>query len=138
MIKPKFSGNLKKKTPTSLVKKYYKSNNCIIKIQSSFNNTIVTITDILGKTIFWSSAGTSGFKGAKKGTPYASQVTSFNVVHKAINFGIQRAEVFIKGSGLGRDVSLRTFCLNGLTLCFVYDVTKFPHNGCRPPRIRRA
>nr|AIS35819.1 ribosomal protein S11 [Epipogium roseum] len=131
MKKYQFKGNLKKK-------KEYKNKKGIIKIQASLNNTIVTLTDIIGKTIFWYSAGTSGFQGAKKGTPYAAQTTSFNVVHKAINCGIQRVEIFIKGSGLGRDVSLRTFCLNGLNLCFVYDITKFTHNGCRPPKIRCA
>nr|AII78948.1 ribosomal protein S11 [Epipogium roseum]AII78966.1 ribosomal protein S11 [Epipogium roseum]AIS35801.1 ribosomal protein S11 [Epipogium roseum] len=129
---------MKNNTTKFLLKKKYNNKKGIIKIQSSFNNTIVTLTDTLGKTIFWYSGGTSGFKGSKKGTPYAAQSAAFNVVNKAKNCGIKQVEVFVRGSGLGRDVSLRTFFFNGLNLCFVYDITKFPHNGCRPPKIRHA
>nr|YP_009748273.1 ribosomal protein S11 [Pogonia japonica]YP_009748349.1 ribosomal protein S11 [Pogonia minor]QII89953.1 ribosomal protein S11 [Pogonia japonica]QII90029.1 ribosomal protein S11 [Pogonia minor] len=110
----------------------------IIHVQASFNNTIVTVTDVRGRVVSWASAGTSGFRGTRKGTPYAAQATALNAIRTAIARGIQRAEVMIKGPGLGRDAALRSIRRSGILLSFVRDVTPMPHNGCRPPKKRRV
>nr|YP_009441555.1 30S ribosomal protein S11 [Apostasia wallichii]YP_009938569.1 ribosomal protein S11 [Apostasia ramifera]QNU40263.1 ribosomal protein S11 [Apostasia ramifera]BBB03144.1 30S ribosomal protein S11 [Apostasia wallichii] len=110
----------------------------IIHVQASFNNTIVTVTDIRGRVISWASAGTSGFRGTRKGTPYAAQATAFNAIRTVMDQGLQRAEVMIKGPGLGRDAALRTIRRSGILLSFIRDVTPMPHNGCRPPKKRRV
>uniref|UniRef100_UPI0030013E6D ribosomal protein S11 n=1 Tax=Amorphophallus tonkinensis TaxID=1720486 RepID=UPI0030013E6D len=108
----------------------------IIHVQASFNNTIVTVTDVRGQVVFWSSAGTSGFKGAKKGTPFAAQATAGDAIHTVVRQGMQRAEVMIKGPGPGRDAALRAIRRSGILLNFVRDITPMPHNGCRPPKKR--
>nr|YP_010471556.1 ribosomal protein S11 [Gastrodia javanica]UVG40895.1 ribosomal protein S11 [Gastrodia javanica] len=108
----------------------------VIHIQSSVNNTIITVTDILGQVVSWTSAGTSGFRGTRKRTPYVVQVTACNVSNQIINRGITQVEVFLKGPGIGRDVALRTIRRNGILLNLVRDVTPIPHNGCRPPKKR--
>nr|YP_010214701.1 ribosomal protein S11 [Moquiniella rubra]UBN08622.1 ribosomal protein S11 [Moquiniella rubra] len=110
----------------------------IIHVQASFNNTIVTVTDVRGRVISWSSAGTCGFKGPKRGTPFAAQTTAENVINTVVERGMKSAEVLIKGPGLGRDSALRVIRRSGMLLSFVRDVTPMPHNGCRPPKKRRV
>nr|YP_001595541.1 ribosomal protein S11 [Lemna minor]A9L9C9.1 RecName: Full=Small ribosomal subunit protein uS11c; AltName: Full=30S ribosomal protein S11, chloroplastic [Lemna minor]ABD48528.1 ribosomal protein S11 [Lemna minor] len=110
----------------------------IIHVQASFNNTIVTVTDVRGRVVSWSSAGTSGFKGAKRGTPFAAQSAAVNAIRTVVDQGMQRAEVMIKGPGPGRDAALRAIRRSGILLSFVRDITPMPHNGCRPPKKRRV
>nr|YP_004769844.1 ribosomal protein S11 [Wolffiella lingulata]AEK94457.1 ribosomal protein S11 [Wolffiella lingulata] len=110
----------------------------IIHVQASFNNTIVTVTDVRGRVVSWSSAGTSGFKGAKRGTPFSAQSAAVNAIRTVVDQGMQRAEVMIKGPGPGRDAALRAIRRSGILLSFVRDVTPMPHNGCRPPKKRRV
>ncbi|CAN6447373.1 unnamed protein product [Victoria cruziana] len=110
----------------------------VIHVQASFNNTIVTVTDPQGRVVSWSSAGTCGFKGTRRGTPFAAQTAAGNAIRAVVDQGMQRAEVMIKGPGLGRDAALRAICRSGILLNFVRDVTPMPHNGCRPPKKRRV
>nr|UDP57218.1 ribosomal protein S11 [Melicytus alpinus]UDP57302.1 ribosomal protein S11 [Melicytus chathamicus]UDP57386.1 ribosomal protein S11 [Melicytus crassifolius]UDP57470.1 ribosomal protein S11 [Melicytus dentatus]UDP57554.1 ribosomal protein S11 [Melicytus drucei]UDP57638.1 ribosomal protein S11 [Melicytus flexuosus]UDP57722.1 ribosomal protein S11 [Melicytus lanceolatus]UDP57806.1 ribosomal protein S11 [Melicytus micranthus]UDP57890.1 ribosomal protein S11 [Melicytus novae-zelandiae]UDP57974 len=109
----------------------------VIHVQAGFRNTIVTVTDLQGQVISWSSAGTCGFKGTRKGTAFAAQTAARNAIHQVVTQGMQRAEVMIKGPGLGRDGALRAIRRSGILLKFVRDVTPMPHNGCRPPKKRR-
>nr|AMP18865.1 ribosomal protein S11 [Ziziphus mauritiana] len=108
------------------------------QVQARFNNTIVTITDVRGRVISWSSAGTCGFKGTRRGTPFAAQTAAGNAIRTVVDQGMQRAEVMIKGPGLGRDAALRAIRRSGILLSFIRDVTPMPHNGCRPPKKRRV
>nr|YP_010273638.1 ribosomal protein S11 [Dichondra micrantha]UKO32046.1 ribosomal protein S11 [Dichondra micrantha]BDR61599.1 ribosomal protein S11 [Dichondra micrantha] len=110
----------------------------IIHVQASFTNTIVTVTDVGGRVVSWSSAGTSGFKGTTKGTPFAAQTAAANAIRTVVDQGMVRADVLIKGPGLGRDGALRGIRRSGILLTFVRDVTPMPHNGCRPPKKRRV
>nr|QYJ56439.1 ribosomal protein S11 [Meterostachys sikokianus] len=110
----------------------------VIHVQASFNNTIVTVTDVRGRVVSWSSAGTCGFRGTRRGTPFAAQTAAVNAMRTAVDQGLQRAEVMIKGPGLGRDAALRAIRRSGILLSFVRDVTPMPHNGCRPPKKRRV
>lgn len=110
----------------------------IAHIQASFNNTVVTITDIQGNTICWSSAGAAGFKGSKKSTPFAAQRASEMVARKAIENGMREIEVYIKGPGSGRESSIRALQAAGLKVTAIKDVTPLPHNGCRAPKRRRV
>nr|YP_009516530.1 ribosomal protein S11 [Malania oleifera]AYE40928.1 ribosomal protein S11 [Malania oleifera]QEI59672.1 ribosomal protein S11 [Malania oleifera] len=110
----------------------------VIHVQASFNNTIVTVTDVRGRVISWSSAGTCGFRGTRRGTPFAAQTAAENAICTVIDQGMQQAEVVIKGPGLGRDAALRTIRRSSILLSFVRDVTPMPHNGCRPPKKRRV
>ncbi|XP_068664431.1 DNA-directed RNA polymerase subunit alpha-like [Aristolochia californica] len=110
----------------------------VIHVQASFNNTIVTVTDVRGRVVSWSSAGTCGFKGTRRGTPFAAQTAAGNAIRTVVDQGMQRAEVMIKGPGLGRDAALRAIRRSGILLSFVRDVTPMPHNGCRPPKKRRC
>lgn len=110
----------------------------IVHIQSTFNNTIITITDKLGSTISWSSAGTQGFKGSRKGTPFAAQVAAENAVRKAADHGMRSVEVHIKGPGSGREAAVRALQIAGFKISVIRDVTSIPHNGCRPPKRRRV
>jgi small subunit ribosomal protein S11 len=110
----------------------------IAHIQSTFNNTIVTITDLSGNVIAWSSSGLQGFKGSRKSTPFAAQMAAEDVVRKAKEQGMRRVQVYIKGPGAGRESALRSLQLAGLTLTMIRDVTPVPHNGCRPPKRRRV
>nr|YP_009450265.1 ribosomal protein S11 [Burmannia nepalensis]AOV93998.1 ribosomal protein S11 [Burmannia nepalensis] len=110
----------------------------VIHVQASFNNTIVTVTDARGRVISWASAGTSGFKRSRRGTPYAAQTTALKAIRTVIKKGLQKAEVMIKGPGLGRDAALRAIRRSGILFNFIRDVTPMPHNGCRPPKKRRV
>src|SRR5512136_2554511 len=110
----------------------------VAHIQSTFNNTIVTITDLSGNVISWSSAGLQGFKGSRKSTPFAAQMAAEDAVRKAKEHGMRRVQVFIKGPGAGRESALRSLQLAGLVVTMIRDVTPVPHNGCRPPKRRRV
>ncbi|MCX5885530.1 MAG: 30S ribosomal protein S11 [Proteobacteria bacterium] len=110
----------------------------IAHIQSTFNNTIITITDTVGNTIAWSSAGTVGFKGARKSSPFAAQQAADNVAKKAMEHGVKSIEVYVKGPGAGREAALRSLQAAGFTIKIIRDVTPIPHNGCRQPKRRRV
>lgn len=110
----------------------------VAHIKASFNNVIVTITDVYGNTISWSSAGKNGFKGSRKNTPYAAQVTSEIAAKEAYDLGLKRVDVFIKGPGSGRDAAIRALNTAGLHIMSIKDITPIPHNGCRPPKRRRV
>ena len=110
----------------------------IAHIQSTFNNTIVTITDMSGNVIAWSSSGLQGFKGSRKSTPFAAQMAAEDVVRKAKEQGMRKVQVYIKGPGAGRESALRSLQIAGLTITLIRDVTPVPHNGCRPPKRRRV
>ncbi len=112
--------------------------NGIAHIQSTFNNTIVTISDSRGDVISWSSAGASGFKGAKKGTPFAAQTAADSAARKAIDQGMRQIEVMVSGPGAGRETAIRALQAAGLEITLIRDVTPIPHNGCRPPKRRRV
>ncbi len=107
-------------------------------IQSTFNNTIVTLTDPLGNVIAWGSAGASGFKGSRKSTPYAAQVTAEAAARRAQEHGMRQVDVFVKGPGSGREAAIRALQASGLQVLSIKDVTPIPHNGCRPPKRRRV
>ena len=109
-----------------------------VHITASFNNVLVTITDMQGNTVSWSSAGKNGFKGSKKNTPYASQVTSEAAAKEAYDLGMRYVHVFIKGPGSGRDAAIRALQGAGLEVRSIKDITPLPHNGCRPPKRRRV
>ncbi len=110
----------------------------IAHIQATFNNTIVTITDKQGNTVSWSSAGTQGFKGSRKGTPFAAQMAAETAAKKAAEHGMRSVEVHINGPGSGREAALRTLQMAGFKITVIRDVTPLPHNGCRPPKRRRV
>ncbi|AVX21782.1 MAG: 30S ribosomal protein S11 [Bacillota bacterium] len=110
----------------------------VAHIQSTFNNTIVTITDRQGNTISWASAGTSGFKGSRKSTPFAAQLAAENAAREAIEHGMKEIEVYVKGPGAGREAAIRALQAAGLEVSLIKDVTPIPHNGCRPPKRRRV
>ncbi|MDQ7030215.1 MAG: 30S ribosomal protein S11 [Ardenticatenia bacterium] len=107
-------------------------------IHATFNNTIVTITDQKGNTITWASAGTVGFKGTRKGTPYAAQMAALQAARAAQEHGVQEVDVFVKGPGPGRESAIRALMQAGLKVVSITDVTPIPHNGCRPPKKRRV
>ncbi|HPQ60997.1 MAG TPA: 30S ribosomal protein S11 [Syntrophales bacterium] len=110
----------------------------VAHIQSTFNNTIVTITDVSGNVISWASSGGQGFKGSRKGTPFAAQLAAEDAVKKAKEHGVKTVQVFVKGPGSGRESALRALQAAGLTITLIRDVTPIPHNGCRPPKRRRV
>jgi small subunit ribosomal protein S11 len=107
-------------------------------IQSTFNNTIVTLTDPQGNVISWGSAGSTGFKGSRKGTPYAAQLAAQGAARKAMEQGLRQIEVFVKGPGSGREAAIRSLQSSGLYITLIRDITPVPHNGCRPPKRRRV
>ncbi len=107
-------------------------------IKATFNNVVVTITDIYGNTIAWSSSGKNGFKGSRKNTPFAAQVSAEAAAKEAYNYGMRKVEVFVKGPGSGREAAIRSLQANGLEITSIRDVTPIPHNGCRPPKRRRV
>lgn len=109
-----------------------------VYIQATFNNTIVTVTDLKGNTISWSSAGSLGFKGAKKSTPFAAQTTAETATSRAVDFGLKEVNVFVKGPGMGRESAIRSLGAMGLTVKSIKDITPIPHNGCRPRKSRRV
>jgi len=107
-------------------------------IQSTFNNTTITITDMQGNVVAWGSSGTAGFKGSRKGTPYAAQLAARDAAHRAMVDGLRRIEVYIKGPGSGREAAIRALQASGITVTAIRDVTPIPHNGCRPRGRRRV
>ncbi len=127
MAKPKTKKKVKKNIPRG-----------IAHIKSTFNNTLISITDMTGNVISWSSAGSEGFKGSRKGTPFAAQVAATSASKRAAEHGVKSVEVLIKGPGAGREAALRSLQAAGLSISLIRDVTPIPHNGCRPPKRRRV
>ncbi len=121
-------------------KKKVKKNilNGVVHIQSSFNNTIVTITDPMGNVVSWSTAGMNGFKGSRKSTPFAAQLASEDAAKKAREHGLKNVEVYVKGPGPGRESAVKSLQAAGLNVTMIKDVTPVPHNGCKPPKRRRV
>ncbi|MEE8173864.1 MAG: 30S ribosomal protein S11 [Dehalococcoidia bacterium] len=107
-------------------------------IQSTFNNTIITLTDPEGNVIAWGSSGTAGFKGSRKGTPFAAQMAAQDAARRGMEHGLRQVDVYIKGAGSGREAAIRSLQAAGLTITGIRDVTPIPHNGCRPPKKRRV
>lgn len=110
----------------------------VAHIKATFNNVIVTLTDIYGNTVAWSSAGKNGFKGSRKNTPFAAQVSAEAAAKEAYDLGLRRVDVFVKGPGSGREAAIRALNTAGLSVNSIKDVTPVPHNGCRPPKRRRV
>lgn len=110
----------------------------VVHVSATFNNTIVTITDLTGNTVSWSSAGARGFKHSRKSTPFAAQVAAEDAARKAMDHGMKHVTVFLKGPGSGRESALRALQSAGLKVTLIRDVTPIPHNGCRPPKRRRV
>ena len=110
----------------------------VAHIKATFNNTLVTITDPIGNVVSWSSAGTQGFKGSRKGTPFAAQLAAQDAARKAMDHGMRNVDVFVKGPGAGREAALRALQAAGLSVNLIRDVSPIPHNGCRPPKRRRV
>src|SRR5437870_4121159 len=127
MSKPKVKKKVKKNVQSG-----------IAHIQSTFNNTIVTITDVSGNVVAWSSAGVRGFKGSRKSTPFAAQLAAEDAAKKAMEHGMRSITVFVKGPGSGRESALRALQQAGFKIALIRDVTPIPHNGCRPPKRRRV
>jgi small subunit ribosomal protein S11 len=119
-------------------KKAHVDANGVAHVKATFNNVIVTITDVYGNTISWSSAGKNGFKGSRKNTPFAAQVSAEAAAKEAFDLGLRRIEVFVKGPGSGREAAIRALNTAGLEVSSIKDVTPIPHNGCRPPKKRRV
>ncbi|MGI8552899.1 MAG: 30S ribosomal protein S11 [Dehalococcoidia bacterium] len=107
-------------------------------VQSTFNNTLITLTDPTGAVLSWGSAGASGFKGSRKSTPYAAQMAAEGAARRAMDHGLRVIEVFVKGPGSGREAAIRALQATGLNIMSIRDVTPIPHNGCRPPKRRRV
>ena len=126
----------KRKTGKKKVKKNIQTG--IVHIQATFNNTIVTVTDVTGNVISWSSAGTKGFKGSRKSTPFAAQVVSSDAIKKAMDHGLKKVTVQVKGPGSGREAAIRAIAAAGVQVISIRDITPIPHNGCRPPKRRRV
>ncbi|MEE8185163.1 MAG: 30S ribosomal protein S11 [Thermodesulfobacteriota bacterium] len=110
----------------------------IAHIMSTFNNTIITISDMAGNVVAWASAGGQGFRGSRKGTPYAAQVAATSAARKAMEHGVKSVDVYVKGPGAGRESALRALQAAGFNISMIRDVTPIPHNGCRPPKRRRV
>jgi small subunit ribosomal protein S11 len=127
-----------KKTGTSRKRVVVVEANGMAHVHSSFNNIIVTLTNMNGEVISWSSAGKKGFRGSKKNTPYAAQVASEECAKTAYDLGLRKVKVFVKGPGNGRESAIRSLATVGLQVTEIVDVTPLPHNGCRPPKRRRV
>jgi len=125
-----------KKTGKKKIKKNIATG--VAHIQSTFNNTVVTITDPAGGALAWSSAGSQGLKGSRKSTPYAAQLAAEECAKKAMEHGVRSISVYVKGPGAGRESALRALAAAGLRVSMIRDVTPVPHNGCRPPKRRRV
>jgi small subunit ribosomal protein S11 len=110
----------------------------VAHIKATFNNTLITITDPAGNVISWSSSGVQGFKGSRKGTPFAAQLAAQDAARKAMDHGMRNVDVFVKGPGAGREAALRALQAAGLSVNLIRDVSPIPHNGCRPPKRRRV
>ncbi|MGK7345914.1 MAG: 30S ribosomal protein S11 [Candidatus Nitrospinota bacterium M3_3B_026] len=128
----------KKKTTASKKRLKKVGANGIAHVKSTFNNTIITITDPAGNTVAWASAGGQGFKGSRKSTPFAAQTAAENAARKAMDMGMRKVEVYIKGPGSGREAAVRSLQAAGLEVELIKDVTPIPHNGCRPSKRRRV
>jgi small subunit ribosomal protein S11 len=128
MAKPRSSGRKKRQVDAEGV----------AHIKATFNNTIITITDIDGGTVAWASAGTAGFKGSKKSTPFAATIAAEKVGREAVGMGMRRVQVRVRGPGSGRESAIQALQAAGLTIRSIRDVTPIPHNGCRPPKKRRV
>ena len=126
------------KTVKKVKKRTHIDSNGDVYIKATFNNVQITITDIYGNTISWSSAGRNGFKGSRKNTPFAAQVTAEAAAKEAFDLGLRRVDVYIKGPGSGREAAIRSLNTAGLQINSIKDVTPIPHNGCRPPKKRRV
>ena len=128
------------KTETARVKRKERKNitSGVAHVNASFNNTMITIADMQGNTISWSSSGVMGFKGSRKSTPYAAQMAAEDAAKKAMEHGLQTVEVLVRGPGSGRESALRALQAAGLTVTAISDTTPIPHNGCRPPKRRRV
>ncbi len=131
MADPKKKGRAKKKSRK--VEAYG-----VVHVKATFNNTIITIADNAGKTISWASAGKAGFKGSKKSTPFAAQLAGSACAKEAMDMGLRKVEVWVKGPGSGREAAIRSLSAAGLEVTLIKDVTPIPHNGCRPPKRRRV
>lgn len=131
---------VRKATTGARVKQKEKKNilQGVAHIQSTFNNTIISITDMTGAVVSWASAGMVGFKGTKKGTPFAAQLAAESAARKAMEHGMRRVDVFVKGPGSGRETAIRSLQAVGLEVSLIKDCTPIPHNGCRPPKRRRV
>lgn len=127
----------KKKVRTKKKTKKVDSNG-VVHIKATFNNTVITVTDNMGKTISWGTAGKAGFKGSKKSTPFAAQLAASSAAKEAMDMGLRRVEVWVKGPGSGREAAIRSLSAAGLDITLIKDVTPIPHNGCRPPKRRRV
>ncbi|MBN1481434.1 30S ribosomal protein S11 [candidate division KSB1 bacterium] len=127
----------KKRTRVTKKKEKVEANG-VAHIKVTFNNTNVTLTDIYGNVISWATAGRSGFKGSRKSTPFAAQVAAEKAAKEAMDLGLQRVEVMVKGPGSGREAAVRSLQAAGLEITAIRDVTPIPHNGCRPPKRRRV
>ena len=110
----------------------------IAHVQATFNNTVVTLTDKMGNVVTWASAGSVGFKGSRKSTPFAAQMAAENAARKAMDLGLRQVEVYVKGPGAGREAAIRSLQAVGLEITAIRDVTPIPHDGCRPPKRRRV
>ena len=131
MAEPKKKGRTKKKTRKVEA-------NGVVHIKATFNNTIITIADSTGRTISWGSAGKVGFKGSKKSTPFAAQQAASTAAKEAMDLGLRKVEIWVKGPGSGREAAIRSLAAAGLEIGVIKDVTPIPHNGCRPPKRRRV
>ncbi len=131
MSKPASSARIKRSQRKNVV-------TGVVHINSTFNNTVITVADEMGNAISWSTAGVAGFKGSKKSTPYAAQMAAEDAGRKAMEHGLRNISVLVKGPGSGRETALRALQSLGLTVTSVRDVTAIPHNGCRPPKRRRV
>ena len=129
-----------KQVQTARVRKKERKNitNGVVHVNSSFNNTMVTITDVQGNTIAWSSSGLMGFKGSRKSTPYAAQMAAEDAIGVAKDAGLRKVKVYVKGPGNGRESAIRSIHNGGIEVTEIVDVTPTPHNGCRPPKRRRV
>jgi len=131
VVEPAKKKRVKKKVRTT-------ETNGIVFITATFNNTIVTVADSQGRTISWGTAGKAGFKGSKKSTPFAAQMAASTAAKEAMDLGLRRVEVWVKGPGGGREAAIRSLSAAGLEVTRIKDVTPIPHNGCRPPKRRRV
>ena len=132
------SSNNKKQTVTRKRRELKKVDKGQVHIQSTFNNTLVTVTDVHGNVISWSSAGSLNFKGSRKGTPYAAQMATETAVKAAKDHGLRSVEVYVKGPGAGRESAIRAIGACDIEITLISDVSPIPHNGCRPPKRRRV
>ncbi len=126
----------KKKVGRKKVKKFVEEG--VVNIRATFNNTIVSVSDTKGNVLTWSSGGVKGFKGTRKGTPFAAQIAAEDAAKKAATMGMKTVKVFVKGPGPGREPAIRSLQSSGLKISFIRDITPIPHNGCRPPGRRRV